>query len=268
MIIKQIMQDDNTFLEIRDDILFEARTYYKHSPHFHNNIEIVFMLDGNWTTRCNGKNYTLTPGTVFIAPANSIHSSIDHNQASTSLLLVVNPTRLMGLARQLDAKSPSSLVWQDPEKKSFIWEAIQYVYRNKNNMTQTDLLVHLSSIISIILAEITLEDNLQEEKIGTQILKYCQQHYTDDITLSTLASALHISKSHISHTFSNIIGISFPQYINNLRLANAEYLLVNTKKSCSQVALESGFSSSRTFNIVFKQKHNIAPLAYRKLKQK
>ena len=261
---KHFKQKDGTYLEISKGILFKERTYYDHPPHYHKDIEVVFMLEGTWTTRCNGKKYTLTSGSVFIAPANSIHSSVDH-QTSNSILLVIDPALLLGSARQLEEKSPSTLIWHDPNKDSFIWDELQYVYNKQNTLSQQDLLLHLSAIISYILADTTLEDNLQQKRIENQILKYCQQHYTEDITISTLASALYVIKSHISHTFSDIIGVSFLQHINNLRLDAAEDLLKYTKKSCNQIAIEAGFPSSRTFNNVFNRKHNMTPLQYRKL---
>ena len=263
--IKYFKQKDGTYLEISKDILFREKNHYDHPPHYHKDIEVVFMLEGTWTMRCNGKKYTLTSGSVFIAPANSIHSALDHHKICNSILLVLDPALLLGSARQLEEKSPSTLIWHDPNKDTFIWDELQYVYNKQNTLSQQDLLLHLSAIISYVLANTTFEDNLQQTRIANQILKYCQEHYTEDITIATVASALYVSKSHISHTFSDIIGVSFLQHINNLRLEAAEDLLKYTKKSCNQIAIEAGFPSSRTFNNVFNRKHNMTPLQYRKL---
>ncbi|MBR5507608.1 MAG: helix-turn-helix transcriptional regulator [Clostridia bacterium] len=87
------------------------------------------------------------------------------------------------------------------------------------------------------------------------------------ISIDQISKDLKISKSCISHTFSEKFRIPFRTYINTLRLREAVKLLENTSKSITEIAAESGFETIRTFNRSFTQSFGISPSQYRKGKQ-
>ena len=243
---------------------FHPRKIFTHSPHFHKDIEIVFVMDGIFKTSCDGTEYTFTKGSVFLCGSDSIHYSTDRNAESNSILLIIDPKTLLGPAAQLTSKTPVTPVWENPKKDSFIWPAIQYAVDNQYKLSSENLRMLISSIISLILQDMEMIDIEEKEKIENKILQYCNQHYTESISVKSLAHALAVSECSISRIFSNVLGCSFPQYINTLRIERAAALLKTTKKSCTQIALESGFSTLRTFNRVFLQKYGITPLQFRK----
>ena len=256
--------NEDTFHEYWTKFTFKTRSFYSHPPHFHENIEIVFVMDGIFKTICDGTEYKLTAGDVLLCGSNSVHCSTDFNAKSNSILLIVNPKALLGSAAQLTTKTPFCPIWKNPKKDSIIWPAIQYALDNQGKLSIDDLNLLLSSIISLIIRDMEMIDISQKIKAENKILQYCRNHYTEAISVKSVAEALSISESYVSHIFSNILGYSFPQYINNLRVEHACVLLKSTKKSCTQIAAESGFSTLRTFNRVFLQWLNITPLQYRK----
>ena len=97
-----------------------------------------------------------------------------------------------------------------------------------------------------------------------EILHYCKQNYQTDISIEKMSKDLRISKSYISHAFSNKVKMSFRTYINLLRLYEAVNLLENTSKNITEIASEAGFESIRTFNRAFKAQYGISPAQYRK----
>lgn len=243
---------------------FKTRSSFSHPPHFHDEIEIVFVKDGIFKTSYDGTEYNLTRGSVFLCGSNSIHCSTDFAAESNSILLIVNPKTLLGSASQLVTKTPISPVWHNPKKDSIVWSLIQYALDNQAKLNRDDLTLLLSSIISLIIRDMEMMDITQKTKTENKVLHYCRDHYTEAISVKSVADALSISESYVSHIFSTIIGYSFPQYINTLRIEYATTLLRTTKKSCTQIATESGFPTLRTFNRVFFQRYNLTPLQYRK----
>lgn len=93
------------------------------------------------------------------------------------------------------------------------------------------------------------------------VLLYCMQNYTEPLTLDMLAKDLHLNKYYISHIFKERLKISFPDFVNGLRVEHACELL---SKECSitEVAFASGFSSIRTFNRAFVQRMGKNPTEY------
>lgn len=97
-----------------------------------------------------------------------------------------------------------------------------------------------------------------------QILQYCAAHYKEAITVNSVAQNLHISRSTISHIFSSRLSMNFCDYINSLRLIEAEQLLKNKSYSITEVSYLCGFSSIRTFNRAFLKRYGVSPSDYRK----
>ena len=246
------------------EFLLESRRIFAHPAHFHKEIEIVFVMDGIFKTSIDGTDYDVSGGSVFFCGSNSIHYSTDCTITSNSILLIIDPKTLLGSAAQLATKTPVSPIWHNPKKDSIVWPLIQYALDNQAKLNKDDLMLLISSIISLIIRDMEMIDLIQKIKTENRILQYCRNHYTETISVKTVASALSISESYVSHIFSNILGCSFPQYINTLRIEHAATLLMTTKKSCTQIAAESGFSTLRTFNRVFLQQHGITPLQFRK----
>lgn len=244
--------------------LFKPRDQFTHPPHFHEEIEIVFVLDGLFETHYNGINYSVTGGSVFLAGSYSVHYSTNHNARSNSILLIVHPKALSGSAAQLVSKTPTSPIWRNPKKDHMVWSLLEYALKSKAALSNDDLMLLISTILSMIVGDMTMIDHTKKAKTENRILQYCRNHYTEEISVSRVAADLKLSESHIGHIFSNVLGCSFPQYINTLRLEHTETLLKTTKKSCTEIAMEAGFPTMRTFNRVFLQQYGVTPLQYRK----
>lgn len=60
--------------------------------------------------------------------------------------------------------------------------------------------------------------------------------------------------------------MNFNQYVNKVRLKYATGLLINTDDSVTEVYLDAGFDSQRTFNRVFRESFHMSPREYRKSK--
>ena len=105
--------------------------------------------------------------------------------------------------------------------------------------------------------------NYSQENV-LKILQYCMDHYKEELTVKTVAESLHVSRSCVSHIFSDRLSMNFCDCINSLRLKEAEQLLKNRQYSVTEVAGLSGFPTIRTFNRAFLKKHGVSPSVYRK----
>ena len=74
---------------------------------------------------------------------------------------------------------------------------------------------------------------------------------------------LGVSKYVLSRLFSKTFHRNFNQYLNAARLNYACHRLENTRDSITNICLDSGFESQRTFNRVFKERYKISPSDYR-----
>jgi len=92
---------------------------------------------------------------------------------------------------------------------------------------------------------------------------YLSAHFTDPVSLGVLADAVGMSKYHLSRSFPERIGCGLNDYLQILRTARAQLLLLGTNLSPAEIAAESGFDSVATFYRVFRARCGTSPLLFR-----
>lgn len=116
---------------------------------------------------------------------------------------------------------------------------------------------------------IETNDNVQEhmspihEKVST-IVQYINMNFADSLTLSSVSKHFFISPNYLSLIFKEVTGFNFVEYLNILRIKEAQRLLVNSGMKVIQVAEEVGFGSISHFARVFKKITGYSPLNYKK----
>ena len=97
-----------------------------------------------------------------------------------------------------------------------------------------------------------------------QIERYLNVHYAEAVSLEQIADELYLSKGYLSRFFANSFGMTFSQYIKELRLRRSMSDLLYTDKPITQVAFDNGFTSSSFFNRSFREKYRKNPSEIRK----
>lgn len=93
---------------------------------------------------------------------------------------------------------------------------------------------------------------------------YMEQHYPENPSLETVARLSGYSASHFSRLFHAQLGKSYSEYLTSIRIHHAQDLLLNTKKSVTEIALETGYLHPGNLSEQFKQQTGMTPLQYRK----
>ena len=109
-----------------------------------------------------------------------------------------------------------------------------------------------------------LQDNRKIRSDIADALRYIEDHYPDNLSLSDVASHIHMSKNHLSYLFQRETGHSFSDYLTNLRIDKAKELLHADKRyTIAEIAEMTGFSDTGYFCKVFKKYTGMPPNHYR-----
>ena len=133
-----------------------------------------------------------------------------------------------------------------------------------------DETIMAQAYIQIILAKcIPLFELIQKDEVGQddlvyQTVAYISSHFREEVTLGMMAEDIGVSKYVLSRIFSKTFHRNFNQYLNDERLNYAIRCLEHSDLSITQICMDSGFDSQRTFNRVFKERYKVAPREYRK----
>jgi AraC-like DNA-binding protein len=104
---------------------------------------------------------------------------------------------------------------------------------------------------------------LENARYMDDALKYLQENCYRQLTLGMLAEHIGLTECYCSKYIKKNTGISFVQYLNAIRVNNAQRLLMYTDYNVTEIAQRCGFSSIQTFNRVFKLQAGCTPREYR-----
>jgi transcriptional regulator GlxA family with amidase domain len=122
----------------------------------------------------------------------------------------------------------------------------------------------LYAVVGEIVASIGLVDRASHNRtLSERILRYISEHYTDNLSLGKMARDLGYDERYLSRCFHRIIPLHFSRYVNQLRVETAIELLQRSDRSLSEIALECGFGSIRSFDRVFAEVTGKAPREFR-----
>lgn len=94
-------------------------------------------------------------------------------------------------------------------------------------------------------------------------IQYICSHYSETITLETLAAHVNLSTSYFSEIFKKQTEVPLRDYINRIRIDESKYLLLNTTLSILEVSIAIGFEYQNYFTKVFKKFVGLTPKEYR-----
>ena len=96
------------------------------------------------------------------------------------------------------------------------------------------------------------------------IRRFIQKNYLTISMLEDICGEFHYSKNHVINIFREEYGITPFEYINDLRIKRAMYLLEVTSRSIEEISGESGFNHYSHFYRLFVRRNGISPYEWRR----
>ena len=118
---------------------------------------------------------------------------------------------------------------------------------------------------SINIAHKIREDRaFTSKKVLEEAKSYIEENFADmDLSLEKLCKHLHVSVARFSTNFKKDMGISYVNFLTNVRLQKAVELLKTTDEKTYIIAEMVGYADQNYFSYVFKKKYGVSPSKYR-----
>ncbi len=238
------------------------------TPHLHNHIELVLVHEhGRVLCYADDQEVLLQPGDLFIAFPNQIHYYINQTPTVAHSILILSPEMCPEFHTLFKTKLPRTPILKQAIQNPRIVSTLQTLVECDAAPDEyTAPLVRGSALVllSEIFKGLALDDYTSVGSDYTKdIIQYCYQNYDGDISLQSIADALHISRYYISNLFNRRLHIGFNDYINSLRIGKACELLKTGHLSITEIAYAVGYNSTRSFNRCFAAIKGVTPKAYR-----
>ncbi len=122
----------------------------------------------------------------------------------------------------------------------------------------------LNDFLVIVLSGLSEMKGARTNVAARKAAEYIQQNYFRDITLEEVAELVQKSPNYFSHIFKKVIGVSFSEYLNRIRITEAKKLLRTGNLMAYEIADKVGFQDYKYFNQVFRKLEGCSPSEYRK----
>lgn len=103
----------------------------------------------------------------------------------------------------------------------------------------------------------------RKRDIVWKVAEYIEQHYSENISLTSLAEEFFLAPTYLAKCFKDKTGRSVMQYLEEYRMKRAQELLRSSNLSISEIALESGYNDSNYFARSFRKYADMTPREYR-----
>lgn len=248
----------------------------KYFPHFHDEIEIMVIISGelSFTTSENGVQ-TAHVGDICIFMPQQIHSFSSLSNNNHMYILKLHSRNSKEKINFNLIRFENSLLKKDAPFNAVLRNYIDMLCA-ENHKKKLGYGFMANSISNLIISEIlrsdhiTILDNTYARKVNSSakllsdVNEYITERYNETIHLEDLANYCHLSKYYFAHQFKEITNLTFYEYLIVYRLNIAKNLLSTTKQPISEIALQSGFANTRSFNRTFKDHFDCTPSAYRR----
>lgn len=239
----------------------------RYPSHFHSSLEFMYITSGILLATINGRTYTVEAGDLLIVPRYSVHS-YDTPRASVCYVLTIPPEQIPSYGFLCRDKMFASTLITHPEKeeelKSCLRAIRMYGGLERNAVNAGIVQGYAYVFLGLLIREAGLMDvpNPKAASLAQKILLYLQENFRSPLTLAGISAHFGYSKSRFSHVFNHSFGCTVTSYINNLRCQFALELMEGQNLTITEIALSSGFESTRTFYRAFKTCFGCSPKQY------
>ncbi len=161
-----------------------------------------------------------------------------------------------------------SLDHRDTEKVQMILSDMMDLYEADVHYTVPLLKGLLFRLIVLMWEKKCRQSSVQfKNKLSEGIMEamyYVERNYSRDIRMKDAADTAGFSEGHFSRLFAAQVGISFSEYLINVRLRHVKELLLNTDLSVSEIAYAAGFANADYLSACFRRHEGMTPTAFRK----
>ena len=250
-----------------------------YAVHDHPFYELIYVVSGQVDFFIAGHVFRIDSGTLMTFPPGTMHGVLVHTDAPYErytlhfdqqtlsmerrrMLLSAIPAELLGVAAEPQAKAA---IWESMENSGVlqILEAMETLRTAEQDKVENLIPIYLEAVLAALIPRASRKSarlDAAARPLGQleQIISWVDQHYTEAISLDSLADRFFISKGYLSTLFRQATGSSVKDYVRALRMAHVQ-LLLSSGMPASQAAARVGFGDYTTFYRAYVRSFGRAP---------
>ena len=248
--------------------------------HLHDAFEMYYLKKGQRHYFIKDKTYYVQPGDLILINPYEFHGTINvGNSPYERVLIHFHKSYLKTLLNNslnLDIYKPFRdgvhvirFSIDEQNKVEALLSSMLNEVESNNAHQQLYLKMLLAQLFLLILR---CPNQLKESPIDKiplhhqpilDAISYMANYYNEDLTLESVSKKFCFSPWYFSRIFKQATGMSYIEYLNKIRINEAQKLLTKTNKRITEIAGQTGFNSLTNFGRVFKQISGCSPRQYK-----
>lgn len=252
--------------------------------HWHDELELTLVLDGEIEYRVNDQCYLLRAGEGLFCNADAIHTGTRHGESDCDYVsLTVHPRFLYGYEGSVIRTKYVEGIISSPAlsslhlTKEIPWQGealaglmkIYELFAEKPELYELEVQRLLLGIWAGLygnygdeVKKAPAEDPEKIQRLRT-LLGYLHGHYNEKITLEDVAGQVNLCKSECCRFFKKQMGMPLFDYLLDYRIGQS-LLLLKAGHTVTEAAERCGFTAPAYFAKVFRARTGRSPSQYRK----
>ncbi len=271
----------NVNVRIGTSIMGESDEWHRVSHlHYHDEIELLVVNEGQMKISSPCGEWDFDVGEVILVSSRVVHETFCKGASHSSSFLQFNIFDYLddvgkNMMHFINFKDEPIIHFNIGAEKTTEIAALAHKifseYNEKDTAYEVSIKGTMYSLIAFLLRNGIVKDyrhlpqGAQIERL-LPIIEYIDKNYSEKITTHDLGALVHLNSDYLCRFFKKTVGSTIGDYVNFVRVKKAEQLLSTTRRTISEIALDTGFSSVSYFNRVFQKYKNCSPSSYKRIK--
>ena len=240
------------------------------NAHYHVFFELYFLESGERFHRVGNHLYLLKAGEFILYPPHIMHHSYSTENVPFKRHLVYFRPEVIQSAEILKSITSLPLIGQMNNDGAYSIHQMLIMLENEHNNKEPYHQEYMNNLLNLLVLTITRNDQTgskkeEQENVITQMIRYINNHYAEDITIEQLSRQFFLSPYHLCRRFKQETGNTIIQYVNTTRILNAQRMMLETDYNFTRISKETGFSNLTHFNRIFKAVTGMTPSQNRRI---
>ena len=258
--------EDYRYFHLRDERCPEVDT------HYHEFYKLTYLLSGHGSYMIEGRWYRIEPGDLVIVRRGEVHRpEIETDRPYERIILYLSSDFFRAAfaddpIQESFARSQGHVI---RSSKSFskrlrthfdtVEKELSSDEPGARSMARAVVIAALVEILRVLLSSAfeTLTAEPGDEKVQA-ILRYLNEHITEDVAIDALSERFYISKYHMMRRFREETGVPIHAYLAEKRLLLARELIASGC-SATDACYRSGYQSYSSFSRAYRKRFASSP---------
>lgn len=256
--------------------LFEDRGSYV-SNHWHNSLEIIYITSGDLQVNMEGDTYNLKANDCIFINSGVIHSTRCVYE-NTSILLQI-PLSFLNkyIPHCKDSYFDFKVNINDDNYEANL-DKIKTILKDMKEVKITspqagnlrftgllfEFLFQLYTNFRIPMGNKNTESRALNLSKFQPVFEYTKINYNTPISIDEIAKVVHLQPEYFCRKFKQYTGQTYLEYLNDVRISHIYKDLINTNNTLCSILESHGFTNTKLFYRLFKEKFKCTPKDIRK----